>query len=54
MTHVRLLKKLAVVAVAGLLTLGIGAATAFSASAAGPSEKIYDVRPSGEISTILQ
>ncbi|MFI7450905.1 hypothetical protein ACIBQX_25645 [Nonomuraea sp. NPDC049714] len=45
MKHVRLLKKLAVVAVAGLLTLGVGAATASSASAGGPS---------GEISNSLQ
>lgn len=50
-THIRLLKKLAVVAAAGLLALGLGAATASSASAAGPPEKIYDVTPSGEISS---
>ncbi|MFG3441688.1 hypothetical protein ACGF0J_30980 [Nonomuraea sp. NPDC047897] len=51
MTHVRLLKKLAAVAAAGLLALGLGAATASSASAA---DKIYDVTPSGEISSNLQ
>ncbi|NUP00367.1 MAG: hypothetical protein HOW71_00615 [Nonomuraea sp.] len=51
MTHVRLLKKLAVVAMAGLVTLGLGAA---SASAATTTEKIFNTRPSGEISTVLQ
>ncbi|MFB4276310.1 MULTISPECIES: hypothetical protein [unclassified Nonomuraea] len=51
MTHVRLLKKLAVVAAAGLIALGLGAATASSASAA---EKISRTNPSGEISSGLQ
>ncbi|GAA3720293.1 hypothetical protein GCM10022224_102840 [Nonomuraea antimicrobica] len=50
MTHVRLLKKLAVVAAAGFLALGLGAATAASAFAAGPTEIIDDITPSGEIS----
>ncbi|MDF2711056.1 MAG: hypothetical protein K0R62_6708 [Nonomuraea muscovyensis] len=50
-THVRLLKKLAVVTAAGLLAIGLGAATASSASAAGSAEKIYDITPSGEISS---
>ncbi|TDD17721.1 hypothetical protein [Nonomuraea diastatica] len=40
MKHVRQLKKLAVVAAAGLLALGLGAATASSASAGGPSGEI--------------
>ncbi|MGW4793208.1 hypothetical protein [Nonomuraea sp. MG754425] len=51
MTRVRLLRKFAVMATAGLLALGFGAATASSAYAAGTPEKIYDVTPSGEIST---
>ncbi|MEV4168038.1 hypothetical protein [Nonomuraea sp. NPDC049709] len=51
MTHVRLLRKLAVVAATGLIALGLGAALASSASAA---EKIYGTHPSGEISTGLQ
>ncbi|MEO3890571.1 hypothetical protein [Nonomuraea sp. B5E05] len=38
--HARLLKKLAVVAATGLLALGIGVATASSASAGGPSGEI--------------
>jgi hypothetical protein len=49
--HVRLLKRLAVVAAAGFLALGLGAATASSASAA---EIIDDINPSGEISDSLQ
>jgi hypothetical protein len=49
--HVRLLKKLAGVSVAGLLALGLGAATASSASAA---EIIPDTNPSGEISDFVQ
>lgn len=55
MTHVRLLKKLAVVAAAGLLALGLGAATASSAFAAAfpdiPDVGISHTTPSGEIST---
>ncbi|MEV0615592.1 hypothetical protein AB0I81_19920 [Nonomuraea sp. NPDC050404] len=47
MENDRLLKKLAVVAVAGLIALGIGAAAASSASAA---DKIWWPDPSGEIS----
>ncbi|MEV0389950.1 hypothetical protein [Nonomuraea sp. NPDC050643] len=48
MTHVRLLRKLAVVAAAGLFALGLAAGAASSASAA---EKIWNPDPSGEIST---
>ncbi|NJP91520.1 hypothetical protein HCN51_19000 [Nonomuraea sp. FMUSA5-5] len=49
MTHVRLLRKIAVVTAAGLLALGLGALTASSASAAGSTGKINDVTPSFQI-----
>ncbi|MGR6913515.1 hypothetical protein ACU635_04610 [[Actinomadura] parvosata] len=50
MTHVRLLRKIAVVTAAGLLALGLGVLTASAASAAGPVEEMDDITPSGEIS----
>jgi hypothetical protein len=50
-THVRLLKKLAVVAAAGFLALGLGAAAASSAFAA---EKIGQPTPFADITDELQ
>lgn len=49
-THAKLLHKLAVVAAAGLFALGLGAATATSASAAGPVIDIDNPTPYGDIS----
>ncbi|GAA3542371.1 hypothetical protein GCM10022419_023140 [Nonomuraea rosea] len=51
MTHVRLLKKLAVMAIAGFLALGLGAAAASSASAA---VKIDKPTPFADITDELQ
>ncbi|MBB6556974.1 hypothetical protein [Nonomuraea rubra] len=50
MTHAKLLQKLAVVAAAGIFALGLGAATATSASAAGPVIDIDNPTPYGDIS----
>ncbi|WP_326632923.1 hypothetical protein OIE67_47305 [Nonomuraea fuscirosea] len=50
MRNTRLLKRLALVAAAGLIGIGIGAAAASSAWAVDPDTKLQWPKPSGEIS----
>ncbi|MEU8356066.1 hypothetical protein AB0C27_08630 [Nonomuraea sp. NPDC048882] len=54
MTNASLLKKLALVAAAGLIGLGIGAAAASSAWAVDPDTLLDRPTPSGEISDSTQ